>query len=133
MSTKQQSHIPVYTCDNELVQFMDEKRVLRLIQFGRVARVMKNRKGRIRRVMLRLMPGEPKPSTVRDYLGTSYSFMQPLDNGHRCYRLRSLGDNPRDERDLAPEEVRPIFLRVVTDCMLTNRRDADSEPCNEAA
>lgn len=128
-----QNEIPVYTCDGELIQFMDEKRVLRLIQFGRVARIMKNRKGRIRRVLLRLMPGEPKPSTVRDYLGTKYSFMQPLGNGHRCYRLRSLGDNPRDERDLAPDEVRPIFLRVVTECLSTAPRAADSEPCDKAA
>ena len=40
-----QRDIPVYTCDGELIQFVDEKRVLRLIEFGRVARVVKNRAG----------------------------------------------------------------------------------------
>ncbi len=119
--------IAVYSCDGELIQFMDEKRVQRLMQCGRVARIVKNRLGRIKRATLHLMAGEPKPSSLRDYIGTKYSFLQPLADGHRCYRLRSLGDNPRDERDLAPQEVRPIFLRVVTDCM------SSSESCGEAA
>ncbi len=122
-----QRDIPVYTCDGELIQFMDEKRVLRLVEFGRVARVVKNRAGHIKRATLHLMPGEPKPSTLRDYIGTKYSSVQPLSDGHRCYRLRSLGDNPREELDLAPEDVRPIFLRVVTDCM------SNSEARDEAA
>jgi hypothetical protein len=109
--------IAVYSCDGELIQWMDEKRVQRLMQCGRVARVVKNRAGRIKRATLYLMPGEPKPSTLRDYMGTNYSFPEYLKDGHRCYRLRGLGDDPRAERDLAPEEVRPIFLRVLLDCL----------------
>ena len=109
--------IAVYNCDGELLQWMDAKRLRRLMQCGRVARVVKNRAGHIKRATLHRMPGEPKPSTLRDYTGTKYSFHQHLKDGHRCYRLRALGDNPRAERDLAPEEVRPIFLRVVTDCL----------------
>jgi hypothetical protein len=110
-------NIAVYNYDGELVQWMDEKRLQRLIDCGRVARVVKNRVGRIKRATLHRMADEPKPSTLRDYMGTKYSFREHLVNGHRCYRLRGLGDNPRAEHDLAPEEVRPIFLRVVTDCL----------------
>ncbi len=110
--------IAVYNCDGELLQWMDEKRVRRLMECGRVARVVKNRVGRIKRATLHLMAGEPKPSTLRDYVGTNYSFREYLKDGHRCYRLRSLGDNPRADRDLAPEEVRPIFLRVLLDCIV---------------
>ena len=44
-----QRDIAVYTCDGELIQLMDEKRVQRLIQCGRVARIVKNRAGRIKR------------------------------------------------------------------------------------
>ena len=110
--------IAVYNCDGALLQWMDEKRVRRLIECGRVARVVKNRAGRIERATLHLIAGEPKPSTLRDYLGTKYSFREHLKDGHRCYRLRGLGDNPRAERDLAPEEVRPIFLRVLQECLV---------------
>ena len=64
------------------------------------------------------MPGEWNPSLLSDYKGTKYSFRQHLDNGQRCYRLRALGDNRNDEDCfLAPDEVRPIFLRVVLDCL----------------
>jgi len=110
-------NIAVYSCDGELLQWMDEKRLRRLIQCGRVARVVKNRAGWIKRATLHRMPGEAKPSNIRDYLGTTYSFQQRLGDGHRCYRLRALGDNPRSERDLAPEEVRAIFLRVLLECL----------------
>ena len=111
--------IAVYNCDGELVQWMDEKRLRRLMECGRVARVVKNRAGRIKRATLHLMPGESKPSTLRDYVGTKYSFVQHLKDGHRCHRLRALGDNPnQDEHDLAPEEVRPVFLRVLLGCIV---------------
>jgi hypothetical protein len=109
--------IAVYNHDGELVQWMDEKRLRRLIACGRVTRVVKNRSGRIKRASLHRMPGEPKPSMLRDYVGTKYSFRQHLKDGSHCYRLRGLGDNPLTERELAPEEVRPIFLRVVLECL----------------
>jgi hypothetical protein len=68
------------------------------------------------------MPGEPRPSFLEDYRGTSYSFRQLLAEGHRCHRLRALGDKPRaDEYYLAPEEVRPIFLAVLLDCLVPAR------------
>jgi hypothetical protein len=59
-----------------------------------------------------------KPSTLLDYVGTKYSFRQRLAGGHVAYRLRSLGDRAyASEVNLAPDEVRPIFLRVILDCM----------------
>jgi hypothetical protein len=62
------------------------------------------------------LPGEGKPAQPADYTGTRYSFKQRLSDGHSCWRLRALGDRP-SETDLAPEEVRPVFLQVVLDCM----------------
>jgi len=63
---------------------------------------------------------DPKPTSPRDYVGTRYAFRQSLKDGHRCYRLRALGDKPNsDERNLAPESVRPIFLRVVLGCIVS--------------
>jgi hypothetical protein len=52
----------------------------------------------------------PRESLLSDYCGTKYWFRQHLDDGHYCFRLRLLGDNPPEERDLAPDEVRPIFF-----------------------
>jgi hypothetical protein len=101
------TEIPIYSYDGALVQWVDQKRLDQLIKRGRIACVIKDRKGKARRATLHLMPGEPKPSTLRDYVGTKYSFRQHLNDGRRCYRLRALGDQHNaDERNLAPEEVR---------------------------
>ena len=113
----QQRKIPLYTCDGEILQSIDSHRLERLTDLGRLSRVVRNRAGYVMRAYLRRMPDEPKPSTLRDYLGTRYSFQQRLENGLRCHRLRSLGDNPFAERELAPAEVRPIFIRVLLDCL----------------
>jgi len=110
-------NIAVYSCDGALVQWIDEKRLARLVASGNVARVHKRRSGRISRVNLCQRPGESRPSFLTDYSGTKYSFRQHLKDGHYCFRLRPLGDDPREERDLAPDEVRPIFMRVVLDCL----------------
>jgi hypothetical protein len=91
-------NIAVYNCDGELLQWIDQKRFLRLVDVGRVARVVKTRTGRVRRITLVHMPGEWKPSLLSDYKGTKYSFRQHLDDGRRCYRLRALGDNHNGRR-----------------------------------
>ncbi len=110
--------IPLYSYDGALVQFITPERLKRLEGLGRVRSVVRRRTGQIARVMLHRLPGDPRPCRVEDYVGTPYSFRQHLGDGHRCYRLRALGDNRNaDERNLAPEEVRPIFLRVVTYCL----------------
>lgn len=97
---------------------IDARRLQRLVELNRISRVVHKRNGQPVRAFLLRMNGEARPSTLRDYVGTKYSFQQRLADGHRCYRLRSLGDNPRDERNLAPEAVRPIFLRVLQDCLV---------------
>ena len=94
------------------------ERLVVLQSMGRIARVVTHRKGYINRAYLLPMPGEPKPSMLRDYVGTKYSFRQRLAGGHVAYRLRSLGDSAfESESNLAPDSVRPIFLRVILDCM----------------
>jgi hypothetical protein len=57
-------NIAVYNCDGELLQWIDQKRFRRLVDVGRVARVVKTRTGRIRRIKLVQMPGEWKPSLL---------------------------------------------------------------------
>jgi len=62
--------IAVYSYDGELLQWIDLKRFRRLSECDRLARVVKARSGRIKRVTLRHMPGEWKPSLLSDYQGT---------------------------------------------------------------
>jgi hypothetical protein len=94
------------------------ERLAVLQSMGRIARVVTHRKGYVNRAFLMPLLGEPKPSTLCDYVGTKYSFRERLVGGHVAYRLRSLGDSAyASESNLAPDSVRPIFLRVILDCM----------------
>ncbi|MCZ2149654.1 MAG: hypothetical protein LC126_17990 [Bryobacterales bacterium] len=112
--------IPFYSYDGQLLQWIDAKRLDRLISLDRVSRVVKHRKGHAARAVLRHTPGEPKPkpSLLSDYLGTEYCLRQRLEDGRRCFRLRPLGERDADEHYLAPDEVGPIFLRVLLDWKL---------------
>ena len=109
--------IPLYDYDGSLAYWIDQKQLQRLQDLGLISRVVKRSKNRAARAILHRMPGEARSITLRDDVGTKYCFRQYLADGHRCYRLRALGDNQREERDLAPAEVRPIFLTVVWECM----------------
>ena len=81
------------------------------------AKLVRHKKGTINRVILHRMPGEPAPMRATDYMGQAYSFRQHLDEGHRdAVGTKSLAGG-RSESNLAPEEVRPIFLRVLLDCL----------------
>jgi hypothetical protein len=51
------------------------------------------------------------------YAGAKYSFEQALDSGHHTWKLRPL-HRGRSETNLAPDSVRPIFLRVLLDCLV---------------
>jgi hypothetical protein len=113
-----QRDIAVYSADGELLQWVDQRRFQRLAEYGRIARVVKTRAGRVKRATLHPIAGEPRPSLLSDYNGTKYCFRQQLEDGHQCFRLRALGDNRNDgEHYLGPEEVRPIFMRVLLDCL----------------
>ena len=115
---KQSETIPLFSCDGVRVDRISLARLAVLQELGRISRLVTHRKGYINRAVLLPMPGEPKPSMLRDYAGTKYSFRQRLAGGHVAYRLRALGDSAfESESNLAPDEVRPIFLRVILDCM----------------
>ena len=98
------------------------QRLSLLQSLGRIARVVTNHKGYINRAYLLPMAGDHTPKSPFDYVGTKYSFRQHLPGGHVAYRLRCLGDRAfGSEINLAPDEVRPIFLRVLLDCLTPAR------------
>ncbi len=113
--------IPLYSYDLAFMGFAPERRVLRLERDG-LAKVVRHKKGRIARAVMYKRPGQPEPTTVRDYLGKAYSFHHHLDDGHTPWALRPLtghvhrGDQSI-EYHLAPLSVRPIFMRVLLDCL----------------
>ena len=60
---------------------------------------------------------------MRDHMGKAYSWKQPLDDGHQPWALRPLvGHVARNDQShechLAPASLRPIFIRVLLDCLV---------------
>ena len=110
--------IPLYTFDFALIDFIGRRHALRLERDG-VGKVVRHKKGgTINRVVLYRRACEPRrPATVRDYAGQAYSFEQPLEDGHACWKLRPL-QGGRSESTLAPPELRPLFLTVLLDCLV---------------
>jgi hypothetical protein len=98
--------IPYYAVDGSSRGFRSPACARQLIEAGLVTPVY-GRKGHLRAIFARREDGA---GVVGDQLpvGTRYSFREHLDNGYLCWRLRRLGRG---------DELRPIFLAVVTECM----------------
>lgn len=114
--------VPLYSYDLSFQGFAPERQILRLERDG-LAKVVRHKKGRIARAVMHKRAGDPNATTVRDYLGTGYSFKQNLDDGHRPWALKPLSGriSHKDqsiEYHLAPESLRPIFIRVLLDCIV---------------
>lgn len=116
--------IPLYSYDQSFQGFVPERRVLQLEREG-LAQVVRHKKGKIARAIMRRRSCEPKPTTIRDHMGKAYSFRHRLDDGHTPWALKPLAGHVcrRDqsiEYHLAPESLRPIFIRVLLDCLVSN-------------
>lgn len=107
--------IPFYSYDGSYLDHISPKRAQRLEDLGR-AKVVRHKKGHVNRVILLRGKGDAHVTALRDYQGQAYSFEQPLTDGHRPWRLRPLQGGDSDTC-LAPECVRPIFMRVLLDCL----------------
>ena len=108
--------IPVYQADGSLYAAVNEPRFARLQSAGLVARVVRQRKGRISRAILFMRHGEPKPMSASSVAGTRYSFKE-LRNHGQAWELKHIGGN-RNGNTYAPPETRAAFLQVATDCMV---------------
>ncbi|MBI4902887.1 MAG: hypothetical protein HY820_04580 [Acidobacteria bacterium] len=100
--------IPLYTAEGELADRISEQRMTRLERLGLI-QVVRHKKGRIARCILLRRPDAPNPMKAADYLGTRYSFREHLEGGHIAWSLKKLGHG---------DELRPVFLQVVTDCLV---------------
>ena len=91
MSSKQ-DQIPLYAADGTSLGFRSFEAANRLIAEGYVKPAY-GRKGHLKAIWLRQEDGR-NPVETRARSGTRYSFLQDLDTGNRCWKLRRL-----DERD----------------------------------
>jgi hypothetical protein len=110
-----QKLVPYYGYDGRYLDHISVARAKRLEMTGRV-KVVRHPKGHINRVILLRGKNDPKAARLRDYLGRAYSFRQELDDGHRLWKLCPL-QGGHSESSLAPEFLRPIFIRVLLDVL----------------
>jgi hypothetical protein len=111
-----QALIPVYNADGSLYAWASEPQLARLQSAGLVARVVRSRKGQLKRAILFLQPGQPKPLGASSVIGTTYSFKESLHHG-QAWELKPLGGTC-DGKTYAPSSVREAFLRVVAGCLV---------------
>ena len=102
--------IPLYNADGEFQDKITEQRLKRLQTLGLIARVVRHSKGHVNRAVMFRREGEGRGTEVKDYLGTRYSFREHLEGGHIAWSLKQLGHG---------DELRPVFLQVVNDCLVT--------------
>ncbi len=113
--------IPLYSHEQEFQGYVPERYALKLECNG-VAKLVRPKNGSINRALLRRRPGDPKPTSLRDHMGQAYSYRHELDDGQRPWALRPLGHRTRHDQsheyNLAPQSTRPIFMRVLLDCLV---------------
>jgi hypothetical protein len=110
ISGKVSRTIPYYTADGRSRGFRSLECVERLIGMGLAVPVY-GRRGHLRAIF---EYPEDGGTVIRSRLpiGARYSFREHLDNGRLCWRLRRIGRG---------NELRPVFLQVVTECLVWHR------------
>jgi len=110
---KQDKMIPLYAADGRSLGFRTLEAAERLVAGGYV-KASYGRKKNLRALWLcQEDGGNPVETHARS--GTRYSFLQNLDSGRRCWKLRRLD---RRDDDGTPVITRNVFLQVVAECMI---------------
>ena len=105
--------IPLYTPDGTSLGFRPIDAARRLIAGG-YAKPAYGRKGHLKAIWLGQQDGG-NPVETHARAGTRYSFLQNLDSGSRCWKLRRV--DWRDD-DGMPVTTRGVFLQVLKDCLV---------------
>ncbi|MBI4905135.1 MAG: hypothetical protein HY820_15985 [Acidobacteria bacterium] len=106
--SSQQVHqqIPFYAADGTPMGYRSPESARRLLDLDLVSPAY-GRKGHLKAIFARRRDGSSSvEQTVRG--GTRYSYRERLESGPFAWKLKRLGKG---------DELRPIFLAVVTDCM----------------
>lgn len=97
---------PLYSADGTPLGYRSREATQRLLAGGFVTPAF-GRKGHLKAIFLRRGDGST-PVEVSAPAGTTYSFRERLEQGHFVWQLKRLGKG---------NELRPVFLQVVTDCL----------------
>lgn len=82
--------IPLYTADGELIDWISPQRLARLESVGLIASVVMHPKGHVNRAYLYRRPGEGRPVSLSQYMGTRYHYRERLQTGYVCWALRRI-------------------------------------------
>lgn len=104
--------IPIYAPDGTPRGYRSLEAAQRLLKGGFVTPVY-GRKGHLKAIFFRCQD-RSNPLQMDLRAGTRYSYLQSLDSGHRCWKLKKL--DQRDE-DGVRFSTRAVFLQVVQDCL----------------
>jgi hypothetical protein len=118
---KPADQIPFYAPDGSSMGFRTHEAAKRLIAGGYVKPAY-GRKGYLKAIFLNQKDGG-NPVETHPRAGTRYSFLQNLDSGRRCWKLRRV--DGRDDDGMSVN-TRGVFLQVVADCVVAGRIDADA-------
>jgi len=102
------SQIPIYSAAGRRMDYASERELAQLDARGLIARIVRRRDGSPARAYLRPRDGLEAPGRLTSYMGQRYSYLQHLQCG-QTWVLRRLGRG---------DELRPIFLRVLTECLV---------------
>lgn len=105
--------IPIYAADGTSLGFRTREAAERLVAGGFVKPAY-GRKGHLKAIFLRREDGG-NPVETHPRSGTRYSFVQNLDTGGRCWRLRSVDGRDEDGNVVS---TRGAFLQVLADCVV---------------
>ena len=105
--------IPVYRSDGTIYAAISESRLGEWEAEGRIARLVRDRHGNLKRAILFASPHDPTPPHPGTYQGTRYSYLEKLENAPPCWRLKRL--DLIDEDGVAIDAP-SAFLQVVRDC-----------------
>ena len=105
--------IPLYSADGRCVGWRSLEAAQKMVVAG-FWKPSYGRKGHLKAVWLGRDDGT-SPVETNPRAGTRYSFLQTLDSGRRCWKLRQVSG--RDD-DGAAVTTRGVFLQVVTDCLV---------------
>ena len=108
MSLTVDKPIPYYAPDGTSRGFRSPECARRLLEAGQATAIY-GRKGHLKAIFARQADGSAAVG-ARLRPGARYSFREHLDNGRLCWKLRRLGRG---------NELRPIFLAVVAECIVS--------------
>jgi hypothetical protein len=106
--------IPLYASDGTPWGFRTHEAAQRLIADGVVSPAY-GRKGHLKAIFSKKADGSSAVDRTGPR-GTRYSFQERLESGRLAWKLKRLGKE---------DELRPIFMAVVTDCLVATE-------CNRA-